>query len=268
MKNLLLSLLVMFTTASTSVAQEISTYLIGEYISVISARNKLTSVGYEILTTYKPVKDGYTIVFTNEALKKEASKEGRAHAAVLRLFIDDKEKMISLTNPLYFGRAFMQDDFNAKIFQEEFKSLTGIFSGLKGSKDALDADDIAGFHFMMAMPYYEDFDDLSTGSNTDLLAKVNAYKEGKHILFELKLSEKSTLIGYDLDKRTKKFIEKIGRANASILPYTISIENEKATALAAKYYLAIAYPLLTMGEFMTISTVPGAILKNLESPFK
>ena len=66
----------------------------------------------------------------------------------------------------------------------------------------------------------------------------------------------------------KKFIKKIGRANASVLPYCISIEDSKATALAAKYYLAISYPLLSMGEFMTISTVPGAIKQDLTKAFK
>jgi hypothetical protein len=40
-------------------------------------------------------------------LKKEASRPTRAHAAVLRLFVDEKAKTISITNPIYFGKAFM-----------------------------------------------------------------------------------------------------------------------------------------------------------------
>lgn len=268
MKNLLLSLLVMLGASTVVVAENTSAYLTGEHMDVKSARKKLKSVGYKILATYASVKEGSTIVFTNDALKSQGAMEGRAHAAVLRLFVDDKEKSISITNPVYFGRAFMQDDYNENIFNAELEKLSGAFGDLAGSKDALDSDDISGFHFMMAMPYYEDSDELSTGSNADLISKVKGYKDGKNVIFELKLSDTSTLIGFELGDRTNKFVSKIGRANAAVLPYAISIENDKATALAAKYYLAISYPKLTMGEFMTISSVPGAILEDLEKPFK
>jgi hypothetical protein len=121
---------------------------------------------------------------------------------------------------------------------------------------------------MVGMPYYADVDTIGTGTNSDLLAKVKEYKSGKNFLFELKLSESTTIVGYALGKRTNKFVEKIGRANAAILPYTIVIEDNKATALGAKYYIAISYPLLDMGGFMGIATVPGAIVTDLEKPFK
>ncbi|MDF1876027.1 hypothetical protein JHD48_09790 [Sulfurimonas sp. SAG-AH-194-I05] len=268
MKNLLLSLLVMFGATASVSAADVSAYLRGAHMSASKARTALKSAGYEVLVTYDTIKDGKTIVFTNDTLKAEAAKEKRAHAAILRLFVDDQDKSINITNPLYFGKAFMQDDYNKEIYTKELAKLNAAFYGLSDSKDKLDADDISGFHFMMGMPYYEDPDELATGSNSELLAKLKGYKDGKSILFELKLSDKSTLIGYDLSKRTKKFIKKIGRANAAVLPYCISIENGKATSLAPKYYLAISYPQLTMGEFMNISTVPGAIVKDLEKPFK
>mgnify|MGYP006883077456 FL=1 len=266
MKNLLLSLFVMFgACASTASAEDISAYLTGEHVEASDARKKLKSVGYQVLVTYDSVKDGQTIVFTNETLKAQAAKEKRAHAAVLRLFVDNQEKTISITNPAYFGRAFMQDDYNEKVFNAELEKLSGAFPGLVGSKDKLDDDDIAGFHFMMGMPYYEDPDTLGKGSNSELLAKLHATKK---VLFELKLSDNSTLVGYTLGDETNKFVEKIGRANAAVLPYCISVEDGEATSLAAKYYLAISYPKLTMGEFMGISDVPGAITSDLEKAFK
>ena len=69
-------------------------------------------------------------------------------------------------------------------------------------------------------------------------------------------------------REQKSLSKKIGRANAAVLPYCVSIENGLASSLAAKYYLAVSYPLLSMGEFMTISTVPGAIKQDLSKPFK
>lgn len=249
-------------------AEDISAYSVGAYINVNDAKTKLTEAGFEIIASYESVKKGTTIVFTNNDLKTEGAKPGRAHAAVLRMFVDDKEKMISIINPVYFGTAFMQDDYKAEVFEKQLKTLNTTFPGLKGSVDKLDSDDIAGYHFMMGMPYYEDSDELAEGSNAELIAKAKAYKKGKLLIFELKLSETSTLLGYDLGKRTKKFVKKIGRANAAVLPYCISIENGKATSLEAKYYLALSYPLLTMTKFTTIATVPGAIKKDLAKAFK
>ena len=258
----------LFLNLNTLMASEISTYLIGEYVDSSTATKQLKDAGYEVLTEYASVKDGTTIVFTNEALKAEAVKPKRAHMAVLRLFIDNKEKMISITNPVYFGKAFMQDEYNDKVFTKELAVLNATFGPLKGSVDRLDEDDIAGYHFMMGMPYYEDSDELGEGTTAELLSKAQNYKKGKFVLFTLKLSDDSYLVGYDLAKRTKKFVKKIGRANGAVLPYCISIENGVATSMEAKYYLAVSYPLLSMGEFTTIATVPGAIKKDLAKPFK
>lgn len=268
MKKIVIGLFILLASVSSISAQDISTYLVGEYSDVSSAKEKLSSAGFEVIAEYKSVKDGVTLVFTNEALKKEASKPKRAHAAVLRLFVDNKEKMISFTNPIYFGKAFMQDDYNEAVYSSVLASINSAFDGLKGSADKLDEDDIAGYHFMMGMPYYEDVDELGEGSTTELLEKAKSYKKGKLLLFTLKLSEDSYLLGYDLGKRTKKFVKKIGRANAAVLPYTVSIEDGVASSLEAKYYLAVSYPLLTMTEFTTIATVPGAIKKDLSKPFK
>ena len=250
------------------IGKEVSTYLVGSYMDAKSVKEKLTAVGFTVVATYKPIKKGTTIVFTNDALKAEGTKPGRAYAAVLRVFIDAKDKMISFTNPIYFGKAFMQDDFNYDVFAAQLASVNKAFPGLKGSKDKLKFEDLADFHFMIGMPYYSDSDELAEGTNETLLLKLKNYKKGKFVVFTLKLSDNSTLVGYELGKRTKKFVKKIGRANAAILPWTISIENGKAVALNAKYYIAISYPLLTMNDFMGIATVPGAVTKELTKPFK
>jgi hypothetical protein len=249
---------------------KVNTYLIGEYVKVDDAVAKLKAAGFDVIAEYPSVKKGTTIVFTNDALKAEAAKPGRAYAAVSRLFVDDKEKMISFTNPVYFGKAFMQDDYNHTVFNGVLEKINSAFPGLKASKDELDYDSLAGYHFMMSMPYYADADMLGkpNATNAEALAKAHKYKKGKAIVFELKLSDTSTLLGYDLSKRTKKFVKKIGRANAAILPYCVAVENGQAEALNAKYYIAISYPLLDMGGFMGIATVPGAITKDLEKAFK
>ena len=257
------------TTAGTGMeGKDVSAFLIGDYIDAATAKVKLLEAGFETIASYTSIKNGTTIVFTNAALKAEGAKEGRSHAAVLRMFVDAKEKMINITNPVYFGKAYMQDEYNHTVFNAQLESINKAFGTLKGSEDKMKFDDLAGYHFMIGMPYYADVDELGEGKCSDLIAKAKAYKKGKLLIYELKLSETSTLLGYDLGKRTKKFVKKIGRANAAILPYSISIEKGKATSLEAKYYIALNYPLLSMTTFTTIATVPGAIAKDLQKPFK
>ena len=238
--SIVYSILMFVGVTTLSASDEISAYLLGSHIEVNVAKTKLQDAGFEVIASYTPVENGTTLVFTNDALKAQGAKPKRAHASVLRMFIDDKEKTISITNPIYFGKAFMQDDYQESVFIDQYEKINSAFPGLTASKDKLDADDIASFHFMMGMPYYEDQDELATGKNEELIAKVKAYKEGKLLIFELKLSDNCTLLGFDIGDKTKEFVKKIGRANAAVLPYCISIEDAKATSLAAKYYLAVS----------------------------
>ena len=248
--------------------KDLNTYLIGEYIDAKTAQSRLEAAGFEIVATYKPVKKGTTIVYTDAALKAEAAKPGRSNIAVMRLFIDDQEKMISFTNPVYFGKAFMQKDYVHSVFTGELDKINKAFPGLKASADVWEFDGLDSYHFMISMPYYEDANTVGEGSNADLLAKAKSYKKGKGLIFEMKLSDNSTLLGYALGKRTSKFVKKIGRANAAILPWCVTIEDNKATALGAEYYIAISYPLLDMGGFMGIMTIPGAVIKDFQKVFK
>ena len=162
----------------------------------------------------------------------------------------------------------MQDDYDHAVFSAELDKIKKAFPGLKESPDKLKFDDLGGYHFMIGMPYYNEPDVLGEGTNAELLAKAKKYKKGKFFLYELKLSDNSTIVGFELGKRTKKFVKKVGRANAAVLPWSIVIENGRATALSAKYYIAISYPLLTMNDFMGIATIPGAVQKELSKPFK
>ena len=229
----------LFLLSASALAKDVSAYLIGAHATSESVKSKLSQAGFEVIAEYSSIAKGTTIVFTNEALKAEGNKPTRAHAAVLRVFVDDKKKSVSITNPVYFGKAFMQDDYDEKIFEAQLTAINGAFKGLKGSVDKLDEDDLSGYHFMIGMPYYDNFDELATGSQEGLIKKITDYKKGKNVVFSLKLSDESTLVGYDLSKRTKRFVKKIGRANAAILPYCVSIEDGVATALAPKYYLAV-----------------------------
>jgi hypothetical protein len=193
-----------------------------------------------------------------------AKKAGRGHVGTLRLLIDPKNKQISITNPLYLAKAFMQVDFDESVPKKILASLNKEFTGLRNSYDKLKFQLLGKYQFMNGMPFYKDAITISKGS--DLLKKVEANK--KRVSFVLDLGDGSTLIGVKLSKRTKKFPKKIGVNNAGMLPYPLLIENGEAKILDPKYYLSLMYPQLKMEGFMAIASTPDAIVNDCKKIFR
>ena len=245
----------------------VAAYLQGPLLSQDEVKAKLEAAGFTLLATYKVDKKGKmtSMVFTDQKLTDAASKEGRGFAASLRLLVDEKNNQISISNPVYVMKAFMQDDYNDALALATLKRLRDNFEGLQDSKDVVKYIRLPRYKFMNSMPVYEDMKEVASGTNDALLEKA---RKSKKVIFEQKLSNGSTLLGVKLAKRTSKFVKKTGYQNSELLPYPVLIENGTAKILAPKYYIAVMYPLLTMSEFMTIATVPGAISKDCDKIFR
>ncbi|MEA3434110.1 MAG: hypothetical protein U9R13_05965 [Campylobacterota bacterium] len=258
------------TTPSTAghIEKEfVSAYLRGPLATASQVEADLKNAGFEVLGVHDIDKKGdlTSIIFTCPGLKKMASKKTRGFMGALKVLVDDVNKQISIGNPLYFAKAYLQDDFDKVIATKVLDKLNKTFENLKNAKDGMEFDDLSGYHFAMSMPYYEDMESVASGDNAKLLEKAKA---SGSVVFELTLDNGATLLGVKLDKRTTKFAKKIGANNASVIPYTVLIENGEAKVLAPKYNLALHYPLLSMTGFMTIATVPGAIIKDCKKVFQ
>jgi len=243
-KNIVL--LVAFFTA-TSFASAIPAYFTAGFATAKTVKSKLQKAGFKVLSTSSPAGKSNlkVLVFTNKALTAMASKKSRGFAAIQRVMVDSKAKTVRVTNPSYWLKAFMQKDFKAGSDTAITASLTKALGKLTATKDVLKEGDLSGYHFMMAMPYYEDMLDVSA--------------KGKKKLFEVKLANGAKLIGVSMPKSVEGFVNKIGADKAILLPYTILVEGGKAYALHPKYYIALSYPLLSMGGFADIMSVPGLI---------
>jgi len=250
--------------AGVKVEKVVATYKIASYVSADDAKAKLSANGFDVVGTYKS-DAGTTVLFTNAQMKAMANKPTRGLAAVGRLLVDDERKQISIANPVYFGKAFMQKEYSHATASAALGSLEKAFGPLKDSADKWEFDGLAGYHFMVGMPYYEDMSVVGEGSTADLVAKA---QKAKGTTAVVKLSDDRYVAFVDMDRRTNGFVKKIGTQNGQVLPWAVLIEGGQAKALSAKYFIAISYPALTMTEFMTIATVPGAIENDLKKIFK
>lgn len=250
--------------AGVKVEKVVATYKIGAYADVESTKSKLASAGFDVVGTYK-TDAGTSVLYTNAAMKAAANKPTRGLAAVGRILVDDERKQISIANPVYFGKAFMQKEYSHATASTALASLEKAFGPLSDSTDKWEFAGLAGYHFMVGMPYYEDMSIVGEGTTADLVAKAQAAKGTTAVV---KLSDDRYVAFVSLDRRTNGFVKKIGTQNGQLLPWAVLIEGGQAKALSAKYFIAISYPLLTMTEFMTIATVPGAVEADLKKIFK
>lgn len=260
--KLTVALALFFFAAVSLQAAKVSAYYDAPYADAKTVKSKLGKAGFKVLATYSPAAKANlkVMVFTNKALTSNASKKTRGFAAIQRVMVDSKAKTVRVTNPTYWLKAFMQKDFKAGSDKAITVSITKALGQLTATKDVLDAGDIAHYHYALSMPYYEDMLELKTGANLAI--------NPKKVAFTLKLANGSTLVGVKMSKSSEKFIELIGEDKALALPYTVLIEDGKAYALHAKYYLAMSYPLLSLGQFMKISSTPDAIERKLKKSFK
>jgi len=243
----------------------ISAYLRAELLSVDEAKTKLTNAGFEIISvsTLDKKKTLTSIVFTSNDLKNMIKNDNQGHLATLRLLVNQQEKQISITNPLYLSKAFLGDDFNKESAVQVLASITNEFNAVKNSVDKLKFQLLPKYQFMDGLPYFKDYIVVARGD--DLKSKL---EKNKRIEYAFDLKNGATLVGVTLSKRTRKFPKKIGTKNAAMLPYPLLIENGEAKILDPKYYLALMYPQLTMEEFMTIATIPDAIVNDCTKVFR
>ncbi|MDF1879742.1 hypothetical protein JHD50_00245 [Sulfurimonas sp. MAG313] len=258
--------------------EEVSAYFVAPLMSTDEVKSALVAQGFEIVSVSKVSKKKLdSIVFTHPHLKTLASKPSRGFlAGAMRVLVNTEDKEVRITNPRYFTRAFLQDDYKVNDEKPLLEAIHKAFPNTTMSEDKWKFDGLADYHFMLGMPYYHDPIEIKEGTIEELQAKLEK-KAKKRLIFKMEISEGKVLYGVNLGKRNMKFVDKIGIKNAALLPWMILIENTtkedgtviaQATALPADYYIAITYPLLDMGGFMGIMTMPGAVIKEMTKLFK
>lgn len=245
----------------------VNAYLRAPLISENEITTRLESAGFTVLGTYVVDKKAKvkSIVFSDKAMTSAASKKSRGFAGTLRVLIDEKSGVMSISNPIYVMKAFMQEEYNSEIATEALKRLRSAFKEVRNSEDIIKVSRLEQYQFMFGMPYYKDMIEVALGDSKSLLERA---RKSKKVVYEQHLDNGSVVIGIKLSKRTNKFVKKIGYKNAGLLPYPILIEDNRAKILAPKYYIAVTYPMLSMSEFMAIATVPGAIEKECDKLFR
>ncbi|HEY9186059.1 MAG TPA: hypothetical protein VIM94_12110 [Salegentibacter sp.] len=250
--------------------------------------------GIEIVGQYQPANDAnrWILIFTSPELKSAVKEVGQltGFAASLRVAItrENGKTLVSYTNPAYWGNAYFRKDYPkvsayyTKLSNklESAMEATGSFRNLPfGSEEGLSEKELRKYHYMFAMPYFDDtvelesFDSYQTATN-----KIETAAKEKNInlemLYKIEIPGKNiALYGFGIkgEKGEAKFLPiiDIGKPkHTAFLPYEVLVIGNEVHMLHGRYRIAIAFPDLTMGTFSKIMSTPGDIEDSLEKLVK
>ena len=255
-------------TSGSLAAETLPTDFRADYLSLERLEQNLADHGLEVLGKHQVAgSNAYTVVvYTSVDLRKAAQRPERGFMGALRILHNRVNQEIVVSNPEYYMRAFLQKDYKEDMATPIHTALKSALGTLTPTEDSLKTKKLAKYHFMMSMPYYDDFVCVAKGRTDELLRKLKM-NAGDRIVFiqPLNTEGSAVLCGVALPDDIEQFNVKLGTMDhAHLLPYTVLIENGEANILHAKFYLALSFPRLSMTEFMKIRAVPG----NIEDAFK
>ena len=295
MKKLIFSSITIILFSLSAFAQDVAPYIkVGETTNSMQQTseaviNALKNNSFTILGKYNPENKNnlQVIAFTSTDLKNtvvKVSDRGALGAAFkVGLVKKDGKITISYTNPDYFLRAYMQNNYVTfkSVFQKFSANIKTALATLgnefKPFGGALAANKIKKYHYKIMMPYFTDpvelneYDSFEAGLKT-IETNLNAHKGNTVLVYKIVYpKQKVAVFGIGLQSKEdgeSYFLPKIGEENIAAMPYEIILQDKTVSMLHGKYRLALSWPELTMGTFMKIMSTPGDIEDTLETVCK
>lgn len=243
---------------------------------MIQTKDKLKTAGFSVVGMYKPSGKAWVLGITSGMLRGTAARSFRGgFGAVLRVSVTkvgDKVQ-VAYSNPDYWQNAFRLKGSLAPI-SATLKRTLGF--KLFFPKTDLTASKLRKYHYMTMMPYFDDQDKLASHESYEkaiatVEAGLKARRGGSKRVYRVKIpGKKMTVYGVQLYKKCAAerhimgIIDKGKIKSTPHLPYQLLVDGKDVYALRGRFRIAVAFPNLSMGQFMKIRCAPGEIQDNLE----
>jgi hypothetical protein len=139
----------------------------------------------------------------------------------------------------------------------------------------MSAKKLGKYHYMMAMPYFDDHIELVTGvDHQSVLGMVErglAASKGVNKVYRIDIPGKEESVfgvaiveGKGADQTVMAATDTGVLRHTPHLPYELLVSGNKAYILHGKFRIAQSFPDLGMGTFMKISGAPNAIEETIK----
>jgi hypothetical protein len=252
----------------------------------------LVSAGFTVAGQYSPVEGANVLVVTSpELLAAAAVSEKGGYGAGERVSVTERDGQteVAFINPLYIQYAYrMEADL-----QPVYDALAAALGNLEpyGADKKMSAKQLDKYHYMMAMPYFDDVMELGTFDSHE--AAVEAVENGLAVegdaltqVYRIDIPGKDqTVFGVGMkatgadedeiyidDTHQLAIVDFEGPGKAAYFPYEILVDGNEVEALHMRFRMAVHFPDLAMtGDhgFMKLRKSPPAVedaFENMVSP--
>lgn len=281
-KTLMASIIATAIIGANALAAELKPYTMAHTASTDAGQVKqvLENNGFQIVGSYDPYQGATVVIATNEALKTgAAASQFGGYGAMVRVSVTqvDGKPQISYVNPEYMKHAYRMKTDMSGIVSSLATALGN--GGSFGSSDGMSEKQLQKYHYMIAMPYFDDHIELASYANhQEALNKVDAGLSngaGVKKVYRIDIPGKDESVfgvaittGEGADQTMMQAIDKDTKRHTAHLPYEVLVSNGKAYILHGKFRIAQSFPDLGMGSFMSISGAPDAIENTIGAAIK
>lgn len=230
------------------------------------SREALEAAGFTVVGQYSPVENTSVLIVTSpELLAAAAISDKGGYGAGERVSITqrDGQTEVAFVNPLYIQYAYrMEADL-----QSVYDALSGALGNLEefGTKKKMSAKKLAKYHYMMAMPYFDD--PMELGSFDSHQAAVEALENGLAaegdaltLVYRIDIPGKDqTVFGVGMkassasedevyidESHQLAIVDFEGHGKAAYFPYEILVDGNEVEALHMRFRMAVHFPDLSM----------------------
>lgn len=246
-----------------------------------TVEKKLQAEGFVPLGRHLPkgLDAGGVVLVSDNAMLQAIRATGGSGivAAAIRVGVQ-RDGRVSYMTPEYWYRAYLrqaypQAEAAVRSVQARLAKALGTGNGFGGD---VPADRLANYQYMATMERFDSFraelrtfgsfdEALQTvrrGLASGLGSTAKVYEvvmaDRKLAVFGVALSDVARGEGWWVNK-----LGATGQEHIAALPYELFIVDNKAYALPGRYRIALAWPALTMGEFMNIRYAPDVVLGTM-----
>ncbi|MBS4099212.1 MAG: hypothetical protein KGZ83_20575 [Sulfuricella sp.] len=251
----------------------------GDLKAVTSAvEKKLQAEGFEVVGQHAPKGlPGYaSVIVTDKGILDAIKATGGQTIVGAGIRVGVKaDGSVSYMNPEYWYRAYFRKQYGSaegavKAVQAKLAKALGAGKGFGGD---VTADDLPNYRYMFGMERFDaDKNELKTHASFEAAVKAIQDNLAKGVgntakVYEIVMADKKLAVfGVALnDPKTGEgwWVNKTGPEHIAALPYEIYVIGNKTGAMFGRYRIALAWPSLGMGTFMTIADGPDLIQETL-----
>lgn len=245
-----------------------------------AVEHKLAGAGFVVvgLHTPKGLTKQATIVVTDAALTDALKGIGGTAVIGIPIRIGVKaDGVVSYANLEYWQRAYLRKDYGRveAVVKSTAAKLEQALGGGEAFGGEVKAEDLAKYRYMFGMERFDD-DKTTLTEHKSFEEAVRTVQEnlakgvkGSSKVYEIVLSDKRMAVFgvalNDAEYGEGWWVNKIGADHVAALPWEVFVVDGKVMALYGRYRTALAWPSLSMGQFMTIASHPDTTKAMLDA---